>query len=105
MAKTKTSSAPKLKSLPPTADAFAEHVYCAHFQTMIWKASLSSKLPGADPVHYGWTKKEDNSLFPVMLLDDVSPAPVEVLQMIKCGCAAAHSCSTARCSCVITQMS
>ena len=105
MANTKISSAPKLKSLPPTSYAFAQHVYRAHYQTMVWKSSLSSSPPAAaDPVQYGWTKK-DNNLFPVMLPDDISPAPVEVLQMIKCGCASSRPCSTGRCSCVLAQIS
>ena len=105
MSNKKISSAPKLKSLPPTSDAFAQHVYRAHYQTMIWKSALSSSPPAqADPVQYGWTKKDSN-LFPVMLPDDVSPAPVEVLQMIKCGCASSRPCSTGRCSCVLAQMS
>ena len=50
MANRKITSAPKLKSLPPTADAFAQHVYRAHYQTMIWKSALSSSPPSAaDP--------------------------------------------------------
>ena len=105
MANPKITSAPKLKSLPPTSDAFAQHVNRAHYQTMIWKSSLSNAPPAAaDPVQYAWAKKEDNKLFPVMLPDGVSPAPVEVLQIIKCGCASARLCSTGRCSCVVAQM-
>ena len=78
MANTKISSAPKLKSLPPTSEAFTHHVYHAHYQTLIWKSSF------ANPVQYRWTETEDKKLLPVAL-PDVSPAPAEVLQMIKCG--------------------
>ncbi len=42
MANTKLSSAPKLRSLPPTIEVFSEHVLRAHYQTMIWKAALFS---------------------------------------------------------------
>ncbi|KAG1650806.1 hypothetical protein GQR58_027718 [Nymphon striatum] len=55
----------------------------AYDRTMIWKSTLSSSPPAAaDPVQYGWNKK-DHKLFPAMPPDDCSPAPVEVLQMIK----------------------
>ena len=105
MANTKISSAPKLRSLPPTSRAFQEHVRRAHYQTMIWKSSLSSSPPTvADPVRYGWSKNEDNKLFPVMLPDGDSLVPVDVLQMIKCGCASSRPCATGRCSCVGSQM-
>jgi hypothetical protein len=105
MSKPKICSAPKLKSLPPTSDAFTQHVYRAHYQTMIWKSALSDSPPtAADPLLYGWTMK-DSKLFPVLLPEDVSPAPVEVLQMIKCGCSSARPCSSGRCSCVLAQMS
>lgn len=101
MANKKIFSAPNLKSLPPTSEAFAQHVFRVQCQTMIGKSSLSSAPPAAaNPVHYGWTKKEANKLFPVMLPDKDSPVPIDVLQMIKCSCALARPCSTSRCSCV-----
>jgi hypothetical protein len=40
-----------------------------------------------------------------VLPKDVPPVPFEVLQIIKCGCSAAHPCSTGKCSCVTAQMS
>ena len=105
MARPKISSAPSLKSLPPTSDAFDLHVRRAHHQTIIWNSSLSSAPPAsADPVQFGWAIQEGN-LFPVMLPADVSPVPVEVLQMIKCGCSSTRPCATSRCSCFIAQMS
>ena len=78
MANQKLSSAPKLKSLPPTSDSFTEHVHRAHYQTMIWKSSLSNSPPAANPIHFGWTMK-DQALSPVtlplyvVLHNDVSP--------------------------------
>ena len=54
MENSKITSAPKLKSLPPTSDAFAQHVNRAHYQTMIWKSSLSNAPPAAaDYAQYG----------------------------------------------------
>ena len=38
-------------------------------------------------------------LSPVALPPDVSPAPVEVLRLIKCGCSSSQPCLTLRCSC------
>ena len=105
MANTKISSAPKLKCLPPTSGAFRQHVFRAHHQTMIWKSALlSSPPPAADPLQYGWTKRE-GKLFPVMVPESDYLVPVDVLQMIKCGCASARPCATGRCSCVAAQMS
>ena len=104
MSNTKITIAPKLKSLPPTSDSFTQHVFRAHYQTMIWKSALSSGPPSAaNPLRYGWTET-DNILLPIMIPEDVSPVPVEVLQMIKCGCTASQPCSTGRCSCVTAQL-
>ena len=87
MANTKITSAPKLKSLPPTNESFVEHVRRAHHKTAIWKGSLSPDPPQIDPVQYGWSRGEDNStLSHIMLPANVSPIPVDVVQMIKCGC-------------------
>ena len=105
MSNTKVTSAPKLKSLPPTSDAFTQHVYRAHYETMIGKAALSSGPPvSANSVRYGWTANDGN-LLPVMLPDDVSPVPFEVLQMIKCGCSLSQPYFTGNYSCVVAQMS
>ena len=105
MANTKITSAPKLK-LPPTNKSFVEHVRRAHHQTATWKGSLSPDPPQMDPVQYGWSRGEDNSpLSPIMLPANVSPVPVDVLQMIKCGCSSERSCSTGRCGCVVANMS
>ena len=72
-------------------------ISCTHFRglhaarlsrplsDLIWKSSLASEPPvAANPVQYRWTETEDKKLLPVAL-PDVSPAPAEVLQMIKCG--------------------
>ena len=105
MSNTKIQHVPKLKSLPPTSEAFELHVHRAHLQTMIWKASLSSSPPvAADPLIHGWTMN-NSSMFAVMLPPDVDPLPIEVLQMVRCGCSSDNSCSIGRCSCVNAQMS
>ena len=104
MANTNITSAPNLKSLPPTNESFVEDLRRAHQQTAIWKGSLSPDPPQMDPVQYGWSRGEDNStLSPIMLPANVSPVPVDVLQMIKCGCSSERSCSTGRCGYVVDQ--
>ncbi|KAK3874873.1 hypothetical protein Pcinc_020193 [Petrolisthes cinctipes] len=76
-----------------------------YYQTLMWKSSLISEPPeDDDPVKYGCTKRNDK-LFPVMLPENISPVPTEILQMIKCACSSMRACSTSRCSCASTQMS
>jgi len=106
MANTKLSAAPDLKSLPPTSDAFQEHVKRAHYQAAIWRASLDPNPPTIDPSQYGWSRDQtSNMLVPVPLPPHVSPAPVDVLQMIRCGCSSNKPCSTMRCSCSAAKLS
>ena len=103
MANIKLTSAPKLKSLPPTTGAFKNHVHRAHHQTAIWKSSLA---PDPSQMCNTAGDTDDNStLSLVMLPVDVSPVPVDVLQIIKCGCSTEHPCSSGRCGCVVAQMS
>ena len=72
---------------------------------MIWKPALHSGLPeAADPTKYVW-QEEDGKRAPVMLPQNAALAPVELLQMMKCGCTSTRRCSTARCKCIVAQMS
>ena len=102
----KLNAAPDLRSLPPTTKAFTEHVYRAHLQTAIWRHALDADPPALNPLHYGWSLIDGmNMLSPVALPPDVSPAPVEVLRLIKCGCSSSQPCLTLRCSCNPAQLS
>ena len=103
--KTATTST-KLKSLPPTSEAFEEHVKRAHFQTAIWKYALHPDPPKWDPTKFGWCKHETSkSLVPVTVADGVEPAPPEVLKMIRCGCSSDEACSAGKCGCNTGQLS
>ena len=68
-------SSSKLKSIPPTTEptteAFTEHAYRSHhdYDMEIFTLVLANS---ANPLGYGWTRKEDNKLFPIILPDDVS---------------------------------
>ena len=106
MANKKLTSAPQLKTLPPTTEAFAEHVHRAHFQAAIWREALQPDPPDMNPIHYGWSLDEASHVLDAITLPpDVSPAPLDVLHLIKCGCASEHPCSTARCGCYAAHLS
>ena len=47
------TSMPKLKSLPPTTEAFRENVKRAHLQACIWRCALDTDPPRLDPTKYG----------------------------------------------------
>ena len=105
MAKKKVTATPKLKSLPPTSEAFAENVKRAHLQTCIWKKALYQDPPDLDPTDFGWFKDEaSKSLSPVTMPKDVAPALRGVLEMIRCGCVTDPVCSTTRCGCSTAQL-
>ena len=87
MSNHKLNSAPKLRILPPTTEAFDQYVKGAHLQAAIWRSTLDSDPPKLDPVDYGfYISTESNKFEPVALSADVSPAPESVLKVIKCGC-------------------
>ena len=90
MSNPKLNSAPDSKALPPTTEAFEEHVYRVHLQTAVWKAALDADPPSINSVHYGWSS---DTLLPIALPPDVSPAPDEVLKLIRCGCSSSRPCS------------
>ena len=101
MGNTKTTSAPKLKSLPPSHNAFVQHVHRAQYQAIIWESATQSDPPDLDPNQYGWHKDEDGTtLSPTTLPPGVSVVPINILQMDKGGCSTSQPCSTGRCSCV-----
>ena len=85
-AQQKTDSAallhPPQKSLPPTSEAFREHVKRAHLIT-----AQILHPPNLSPVEHGWTYDDLSKCFdPVTHPSGVEPAPVEVPQLIPCGC-------------------
>src|SRR5688572_13532551 len=91
----------KLCALPPTTEAFGEHVKRAHFQVCIWKSALEENPPQQLAKEYGWIEDVVNkSLIPVTVPNGVRLAPPEILEMVRCGCAKGDPCSNGRCSCV-----
>ena len=97
---------PELKALPPTSDAFKENVNRAHIQVCIWKHALNADPPNLDPTLYGWQKDETSkSLIPVTTPAGTKPAPLEILELIRCGCVSGEPCKTGRCGCLAAQLS
>ena len=106
MGNTKTTSPPKLKSLPPSHNAFVKHVHRAQYQAIIWESATQSDPPDLDPNQYGWHKDEDaTTLSPTTLPPGVSVVPINILEMVKCGCSTSQPCSTGKCGCVGAHMS
>ena len=103
--KRKVTGAPRLKSLPPTSEAFEQNVSRAHFQVSVWKAALEKDPPELVPTNFGWEQDESSrSLLPVTISECVALAPMDVLKVIRCGCATDQPCATARCICGTVQM-
>ena len=96
--KRKVTDVPKLKSLPPTSEAFEQNVRR--------QAALEKKPPELAPTNFCWEKDEaSRSLLPVTISEGVALAPMDVLKVIRCGCATGQPCATARCMCGTAQMS
>ena len=78
----------------------------AHFQVFIWKAALEKYPPELAPTKFGWEKDEASRLLlPITISEGVALAPMDVLKVIRCGCATDLPCATARCMCGTAQMS
>jgi hypothetical protein len=60
-----TATAPKLRTLPPTDEAFKPNVARAHFQVSLWKNATNPKLTGNDARQYGWKEDDSKQLNPV----------------------------------------
>ena len=93
------SSSPNLATLPPTREAFIEHVKRAHFQTVLWR-TINIDPRQLKPEEFGWKMDTDNkSLRPIGLPDDTKPAPDYILKMIRCDYKGEPPCNTKICSC------
>ncbi|XP_014665031.1 PREDICTED: uncharacterized protein LOC106807252 [Priapulus caudatus] len=80
--------------LPPTQGAWIQHIRRAHVQANIWHQDMVLKPTCLDPLTLGW-RNLDKKLLTV--LSQVAPAPVLVLQLVRCNCEKSK-CSR-RCSC------
>ena len=83
----KSSSAPKLCSLPQTTEAFQENVLRAHLQVTQWRAALTGLAPVINSVQYGWEADHANTcLLPRNMSQGTGYAPEKVLKLVLCSC-------------------
>lgn len=76
--KSSTKIKADLSSLPPTKGAAEQHSFRVYLQIQLW---LANHLL---PDQWGWTRGENDSLFPVTTIDAV--APEKILNSIFCRC-------------------
>ena len=48
-----TARPPELKTLPPTTEALDMNIRRAHYQAVLWHASVDGTLPAIDPCDVG----------------------------------------------------
>ena len=85
------ASAPKLCSLPPTTEAFAENVARAHLQLAVWKSALCPTPPVLDSTAHGWSQTEGSTT-------------LDLLKLKRCSCQSQAPYKTQRCSCSSANM-
>ena len=79
----KPSWAPRLKTLPPTTEAFLTNIQRAHFQVTHWYSALEIGPPDFDPLEHRFEADQTNkALNPRPLPEAVNPAPEFVLKLI-----------------------
>lgn len=105
MARKNITSAPELKSIPPTSEAFKQHVLRAHNQTIIWKSALLQDPPQLERAEFGWVKDSSNEFVPLMVPHGIEAAPDSVLKLIRCGCCSSLPCKSPRCTCFVAKLS
>ena len=93
------ASAPKLSSLPPTTESFAQNAARAHLQVAVWKNALEPNPPQMEPRDFGWTQVPGKEMYPTPISDGVALAPDALLKVVKCGCSGEIQCRTKRCGC------
>ena len=87
------------EKLPPTSDAFRQHLKRCHYQTAVWRQAHIQKPVLPSPEESGW-KLAEGLLVPVFMTLD--PIPKACLEMISCRCTT--GCATLRCKCRKSQV-
>jgi len=81
--------------LPPTVGALRQHIMRVHIQAYVWGQAAVSHQTFLDPLKHGYHKDTCGQLKPTTT--DVLPAPMAVIEMVRCQCKT--DCSSQRCSC------
>lgn len=92
---TKINTSSRLRSLPPTDDAFVQHIKRAHLQARIWKCA-ETKDPQEDITKYGWIVRDGK---PCPSPGITTAGPREVMEVVACSCATEKPCAFQKCSC------
>ena len=82
------------EKLPPTIGTLIPHIQRANYMSMRDKSYRSPHPVLPDIINHGWTMNQEERLTPLMCLN--KPAPIAVLDLIKCGC---QTKCKGRCSC------
>jgi len=83
--------------LPPTEDAFKQHVLRANYQTRIWCNSHIANQEETPPVGHGWSACDDGGITPTMF--SKPPAPVEVRDLTHLYCKDKDCSNGRKCPC------
>jgi hypothetical protein len=83
--------------LPPTEDAFEQHVLRAQYQVAVWCQSHIAKPADMEPVGHGWHVNE-GELCTTMYLNESAPAEVRDITHLYC---TDKGCRGQKCQCVI----
>ncbi len=85
-------------NLPPTEDAFQQHVLRALYQTAVWRHSHLAKPLLWNPVGRGWRLREDGCIEPVMF--QKAPAPKEIRDITHLYCKDGNCNDATKCQCL-----
>ena len=84
---------PVSDKLPPTADAFLQHMSQVNYQVLIWLHADEQFLCLPSPENNGWKFNKNCNLVPVTMTKPAAPEALLTFLECKCKC----SCNTRRC--------
>ena len=98
------------EKLPPTSDAFKQHLERRHYQTAVWGQARIQKPVLPNPEETDWTLAEDLLVPVFMTLDPIPKACLEVVSYqcttgcatLGCKCRESHVVCTGLCGCNMT---
>ncbi len=73
-----------LQKLPPTLDAFQQHLKRVSLATLIMKSAHISMMPHVQFDEYGWSVDTKGAVTPVMMTEN--PLPDKLRQSVRCSC-------------------
>lgn len=88
-----------LSSLPPTDDAFFQHILRSLLQAFIWVNALNPQPPVVNPLNFGW-KEESRGVVPLLMTVNALPPTLKKVKSCKCttGCNRNCGCKPFACT-------